>query len=36
MTVPSVPDFSGIELGSPAVDGGADDWRTAVKRAAAW
>ncbi|MCD7438406.1 methylmalonyl-CoA mutase [Streptomyces lincolnensis] len=31
---PSVPDFSGIELGSPAVDGGADEWRTAVKRAA--
>ncbi|HSY00109.1 MAG TPA: methylmalonyl-CoA mutase family protein, partial [Streptomyces sp.] len=34
MTVPSVPDFSGIELGSPAVGGGADEWRTAVKNAA--
>lgn len=31
-----IPDFSGIELGSPAVDGGADDWRTAVEKAAAW
>ncbi|MFI5554671.1 methylmalonyl-CoA mutase [Streptomyces sp. NPDC051738] len=31
---PSVPDFSGIELGTPAVDGGADEWRTAVKKAA--
>ncbi|ANS70313.1 methylmalonyl-CoA mutase [Streptomyces lincolnensis] len=31
---PAIPDFSGIELGSPAVDGGADEWRTAVKRAA--
>ncbi|MEU0026177.1 methylmalonyl-CoA mutase [Streptomyces sp. NPDC006335] len=30
---PSVPDFSGIELGSPATDGGADEWRTAVKDA---
>ncbi|WP_030614493.1 methylmalonyl-CoA mutase [Streptomyces fulvoviolaceus] len=29
-----IPDFSGIELGSPAVAGGADEWRTAVKRAA--
>lgn len=31
---PSIPDFSGIELGTPAADGGADEWRTAVKRAA--
>ncbi|MGA5203772.1 methylmalonyl-CoA mutase [Streptomyces variegatus] len=30
---PSVPDFSGIELGAPAPDGGADEWRTAVKNA---
>ncbi|KJK38566.1 methylmalonyl-CoA mutase [Streptomyces variegatus] len=30
---PSVPDFSGIELGTPAPDGGADEWRTAVKNA---
>lgn len=30
---PSVPDFSGIELGTPALDGGADEWRTAVKNA---
>ncbi|MGW0583075.1 methylmalonyl-CoA mutase, partial [Streptomyces sp. NPDC002920] len=30
-----IPDFSGIELGSPAADGGgADEWRTAVKKAA--
>ncbi|WP_406440361.1 methylmalonyl-CoA mutase [Streptomyces sp. NBC_01613] len=29
-----IPDFSGIELGSPSVDGGADEWRTAVKKAA--
>ncbi|MFF0012048.1 methylmalonyl-CoA mutase [Streptomyces sp. NPDC005374] len=28
---PSVPDFTGIELGTPATDGGADEWRTAVK-----
>ncbi|MEU6906945.1 methylmalonyl-CoA mutase [Streptomyces coeruleorubidus] len=36
MTAPSdrsVPDFSGIELGAPASDGGSDDWRTAVKNA---
>jgi methylmalonyl-CoA mutase len=32
-TGPSVPDFSGIELGTPATEGGADDWRTAVKNA---
>ncbi|MGW0499449.1 methylmalonyl-CoA mutase [Streptomyces sp. NPDC003007] len=32
-TGPSVPDFSGIELGTPAPDGGADEWRTAVKNA---
>lgn len=30
---PSVPDFTGIELGTPATEGGADDWRTAVKNA---
>ncbi|MER6563302.1 methylmalonyl-CoA mutase [Streptomyces sp. NPDC001027] len=30
----AIPDFSGIELGTPAADAGADDWRTAVKRAA--
>ncbi|MFJ6725276.1 methylmalonyl-CoA mutase [Streptomyces sp. NPDC091281] len=29
-----IPDFTGIELGTPAADGGADEWRTAVKRAA--
>ncbi|MEU4484414.1 methylmalonyl-CoA mutase [Streptomyces purpurascens] len=28
-----IPDFSGIELGSPAADGGPDEWRTAVKNA---
>ncbi|MDF3299481.1 methylmalonyl-CoA mutase [Streptomyces tropicalis] len=28
-----IPDFSGIELGTPAVDGGADEWRAAVKKA---
>ncbi|MFB6859196.1 methylmalonyl-CoA mutase [Streptomyces sp. NPDC056341] len=33
MSIPSVPDFSAVELGTPAVDAGADDWRTAVKRA---
>ncbi|GGT93626.1 methylmalonyl-CoA mutase [Streptomyces coeruleorubidus] len=36
MTAPSdrsVPDFSGIELGTPASDGGSDEWRTAVKHA---
>ncbi|MDQ0956719.1 methylmalonyl-CoA mutase [Streptomyces sp. B4I13] len=30
----AIPDFSGIELGTPAADAGADEWRTAVKRAA--
>jgi len=29
----AIPDFSGIELGSPATEGGADEWRTAVKQA---
>ncbi|MEU6058311.1 methylmalonyl-CoA mutase [Streptomyces sp. NPDC047097] len=29
-----VPDFSGIGLGSPSPAAGADEWRTAVKRAA--
>ncbi|MFJ6986882.1 MULTISPECIES: methylmalonyl-CoA mutase [unclassified Streptomyces] len=29
-----IPDFTGIELGTPTADGGADEWRTAVKRAA--
>jgi methylmalonyl-CoA mutase len=29
----SIPDFSGIELGTPATDGGPDEWRTAVKNA---
>ncbi|MFD6172544.1 methylmalonyl-CoA mutase [Streptomyces coeruleorubidus] len=36
MTAPSdrsVPDFSGIELGTPASGGGPDEWRTAVKNA---
>jgi methylmalonyl-CoA mutase len=28
-----IPDFSGIELGTPATGGGADEWRTAVKQA---
>ncbi|MGW2048389.1 methylmalonyl-CoA mutase [Streptomyces sp. NPDC001858] len=30
----AIPDFSGIELGVPTADGGPDEWRTAVKRAA--
>ncbi|WP_369147788.1 methylmalonyl-CoA mutase [Streptomyces sp. R44] len=30
----SIPDFSGIELGAQAADGGPDDWRAAVKKAA--
>ncbi|EYT82747.1 methylmalonyl-CoA mutase [Streptomyces sp. Tu 6176] len=30
----SVPDFSAIELGQPRPDGGADEWRTAVQKAA--
>lgn len=29
-----IPDFSGIELGVPAADGGPDEWRDAVKKAA--
>ncbi|MEK0097065.1 methylmalonyl-CoA mutase [Streptomyces sp. A475] len=33
MSIPSVPDFSAVELGNPAVGAGTDDWRTAVKRA---
>ncbi|MET9686761.1 methylmalonyl-CoA mutase [Streptomyces coeruleorubidus] len=36
MTAPSdrsVPDFSGIELGTPSSDGSPDEWRTAVKNA---
>ncbi|MFG2721998.1 methylmalonyl-CoA mutase [Streptomyces sp. NPDC048416] len=28
-----IPDFSGIELGTPAVDGGAEQWRTAARAA---
>ncbi|MFH8462880.1 methylmalonyl-CoA mutase [Streptomyces sp. NPDC017991] len=28
-----IPDFSGIQLGTPAAAGGPDDWRTAVKHA---
>ncbi|KMS76891.1 methylmalonyl-CoA mutase [Streptomyces viridochromogenes] len=28
-----IPDFSGIELGTPTAGGGADEWRTAVKQA---
>ncbi|KKD03124.1 methylmalonyl-CoA mutase, partial [Streptomyces sp. WM6386] len=31
---PSVPDFSGIELGSPAPAGGTDEWQAALKKAA--
>lgn len=30
----SIPDFSAIELGTPAADAGPDDWRRAVKKAA--
>ncbi|MGW2692776.1 methylmalonyl-CoA mutase [Streptomyces sp. NPDC001296] len=30
----SIPDFSAIELGTPAVDAGPDEWRSAVKKAA--
>ncbi|MDV9174677.1 methylmalonyl-CoA mutase [Streptomyces sp. W16] len=29
-----IPDFSGIELGAPAAEAGADEWRDAVKKAA--
>ncbi|MEU0035201.1 methylmalonyl-CoA mutase family protein [Streptomyces sp. NPDC006333] len=28
-----IPDFSGIELGTPTVEGGSDEWRAAVKGA---
>lgn len=28
-----IPDFTGIELGTPTTAGGADEWRTAVKNA---
>ncbi|MGW7258936.1 methylmalonyl-CoA mutase [Streptomyces sp. NPDC054834] len=28
-----IPDFSGIELGTPVAGGSAEEWRTAVKRA---
>ncbi|MET9827825.1 methylmalonyl-CoA mutase [Streptomyces sp. NPDC006385] len=31
---PAIPDFCGIELGTPAPGGGPDEWRTAVKNAA--
>ncbi|MES5818785.1 methylmalonyl-CoA mutase [Streptomyces sp. RG80] len=31
---PSVPDFSGIELGTPAPAGGTDEWQAALKKAA--
>ncbi|WP_405649534.1 methylmalonyl-CoA mutase [Streptomyces sp. NBC_00019] len=34
MTTPSVPDFSGIELGAPAPAGGPDEWQAALKKAA--
>ncbi|GAA2305160.1 methylmalonyl-CoA mutase [Streptomyces kunmingensis] len=34
MTAPRIPDFSAVELGTPAPDTGADEWRGAVKRAA--
>ncbi|MEU9861985.1 methylmalonyl-CoA mutase [Streptomyces sp. NPDC047971] len=30
----SIPDFSAIELGTPTADAGADEWRSAVKKAA--
>ncbi|MFC7922425.1 methylmalonyl-CoA mutase [Streptomyces cinereoruber] len=30
----TIPDFSGIELGSPARGAGSDEWRAAVKKAA--
>jgi methylmalonyl-CoA mutase len=30
----TVPDFSGIELGPPSADAGADEWRAALKHAA--
>ncbi|MEV1021331.1 methylmalonyl-CoA mutase [Streptomyces sp. NPDC050264] len=34
MTAPRIPDFSAIELGTPAPDTAADEWRSAVKGAA--
>ncbi|MFJ9038654.1 methylmalonyl-CoA mutase [Streptomyces sp. NPDC102406] len=34
MTAPRIPDFTGVELGTPAPDTGPDEWRDAVKRAA--
>ncbi|MET9496210.1 methylmalonyl-CoA mutase [Streptomyces sp. NPDC006552] len=34
MTAPRIPDFSAIELGTPAPATAADEWHTAVKRAA--
>ncbi|MFF1293820.1 MULTISPECIES: methylmalonyl-CoA mutase [unclassified Streptomyces] len=34
MATPSVPDFSGIELGAPAPAGGTDEWQAALKKAA--
>ncbi|RII09696.1 Methylmalonyl-CoA mutase large subunit [Streptomyces sp. YIM 130001] len=30
----SIPDFSAIDLGTPAADPGTDEWRAAVKKAA--
>ncbi|MFC8231413.1 hypothetical protein, partial [Streptomyces sp. NPDC057287] len=30
----SIPDFSGIELGTPKADATADEWRAALKRTA--
>ncbi len=29
-----IPDFSGVELGTPATGAGTDEWRDAVKKAA--
>ncbi|MFF7448140.1 MULTISPECIES: methylmalonyl-CoA mutase [unclassified Streptomyces] len=34
MTTPSIPDFSGIDLGTPALAGGTDEWQAALKKAA--
>ncbi|MFJ6739750.1 methylmalonyl-CoA mutase [Streptomyces sp. NPDC091279] len=35
MSIPSsVPDFTGVELGTPAPRGGLDEWRAALKKAA--
>ncbi len=28
-----IPDFAGIELGTPTASGGPDEWRTALKKA---